>query len=203
MARVPVSTHQTAFWTAFDGSGRSGSSWGQMAPIPHLFPHFNPSDATLCRRLVYHGSGVTASPVCSPSGWTKEYEIYGGVGFSGENAQIVASTARVGGAWPNEGLGLIPPVRPRRRLLLMILFQGCGSQGGGLAPRQLAVIRTFFCGGNRRERVGGRLVPAPLPASSPGGGMWGVAPTGRPGGGQGGPDTPPTQGATHHTPQHL
>ena len=193
MARVPVSTHQTAFWTAFDGSGRSGSSWGQMAPIPHLFPHFNPSDATLCRRLVYHGSGVTASPVCSPSGWTKEYEIYGGVGFSGENAQIVASTARVGGAWPNEGLGLIPPVRPRRRLLLMILFQGCGSQG--LAPRQLGRHQTLFCPANRRERVGG----GPGGGQRVEGGLWlwsavlpgaryagSGSPTGRPGGGGGG-----------------
>ena len=111
---------------------------------------------------------------------------------------------RVGGAWPNEGLGLIPPVRPRRRLLLMILFQGCGSQGRGLSPPAAGRHQNLFCGGNRRERVGGRLLPAPLPASSPGGGMWGVAPTGRPGGRPGGgPDTPPTQGATHHTPQHL
>lgn len=193
MARVPVSTHQTAFWTAFDGSGRSGSSWGQMAPIPHLFPHFNPSDATPRRRLVYHGSGVTASPVCSPSGWTKEYEIYGGVGFSGENAQIVASTARVGGAWPNEGLGLIPPVRPRRRLLLMILFQGCGSQS--LAPRQLGRHQSLFCPANRRERVGG----GPGGGQRVEGGLWlwsavlpgaryagSGSPTGRPGGGGGG-----------------
>ena len=198
MARVHVSTHQTAFWTAFDGSGRSGSSWGQMAPIPHLFPHFNPSDATLCRRLVYHGSGVTASPVCSPSGWTKEYEIYGGVGFSGENAQIVASTARVGGAWPNEGLGLIPPVRPRRRLLLMILFQGCGSQS--LAPRQLGRHQSLFCPANRRERVGGgggwRAGCGCGVRCSPGRGMLGVAlPQGAQGEVEGGPDTSPTQGA--------
>lgn len=73
--------------------------------------------------------GVTASPVCSPSGRTKEYEIYGGVGFSGENAQIVASTVvlgrgALGSLGGGEGLGWIPPVRPERRLLLMILFQG-------------------------------------------------------------------------------
>lgn len=160
---------------------------GQMAQIPHLFPHFNPSDATPRRRLVYHGSGVTASPVCSPSGWTKEYEIYGGVGFSGENAQIVASTARrVGGAaCPNEGLGLIPPVRPRRRLLLMILFQGCGSQS--LAPRQLGRHQSLFCPANRRERVAGGgglwLWSAVLPGARYAGSG---SPTGRPGGGGGG-----------------
>ena len=171
---------------------------GQMAQIPHLFPHFNPSDATPRRRLVYHGSGVTASPVCSPSGWTKEYEIYGGVGFSGENAQIVASTARVGGAWPNEGLGLILPVRPRRRLLLMILFQGCGSQS--LAPRQLGRHQSLFCPANRRERVGGgggwRAGCGCGVRCSPGRGMLGVAlPQGAQGEVEGGPDTSPTQGA--------
>jgi len=41
MARVPVSTHQTAFWTAFDGFGRNGSPpAGQMAQIG-IFSHIS------------------------------------------------------------------------------------------------------------------------------------------------------------------
>ena len=42
MARVPVSSHQTAFWTAFDGSGRSGSPSRADGPNPASFPTFQP-----------------------------------------------------------------------------------------------------------------------------------------------------------------
>ena len=93
--------------------------------------------------------------------------------------------------------------RPGRRLLLMILFQGCGSQGRGLSPPAAGRHQNLFLWREPSRkgwwevgpRRGARLLP----------GWWyvGSGPHGEPRGSQGGPDTPPTQGATHHTPQHL
>lgn len=211
MARVPVSAHQTAFWTAFDGFGRNGAPPSRAdGPNRHLFPHFNPSDATPRRRLVYHGSGVTASPVCSPSGWTKEYEIYGGVGFSGENAQIVASTAAGWGS-SNEGLGF-NPARPSPAPTSFDDPISGLRVATSLAPRQLGrhhqprpffVLRTVAKGlpvveveGRGWGEGGLWLWSGELPGARYAGSG---SPTGRPGGGQRGGLTPARpRGPTHH-----
>ena len=66
------------------------------------------------------------------------YEIYGGVEFSMENAQIVASMVEYRGVWATVARGgagsgrggervrLDPPVHSANFFLLMILFQGKG-----------------------------------------------------------------------------
>lgn len=93
-----------------DGSGGRRGRW----PIRGIFSHIStlptpdPKPVQVAR---ISRSGVTASPVCSPSGGTKEYEIYGGVGFSEENAQIVASTAAGRGSLAERRVRL-DPARP-------------------------------------------------------------------------------------------
>jgi len=86
---------------------------GADGPDPGIFSHISTLPTHRGRNSRISWPGPTASPVCSPSGRTKAYEIYGGVGFSGENAQIVASTAivrgeRVGGGVGRGRVGLDP-----------------------------------------------------------------------------------------------
>ena len=146
---------------------------------------------------------MTASPVCSPSGWTKEYEIYGGVGFSGENAQIVASTAGRGSS--NEGLGF-NPARPSPAPTSFDDPISGLRVATSLAPRQLGRHHQnpfLSCEPSRkgcrwrwRAEVGRGWVVVVECGAPRGAVCWEWlshrAPRGR---AEGGPDTSPTQGA--------